>query len=109
MTEVKCGEILQRLLDREDIQDITITFKDTNSVSVKQAMDVWKLFCEDVTIGTPAKRPKRPDKRKIKDTGKLLALKKAGWKAEKIADEFGVSVQTIYTYLRKLKKDDEPF
>lgn len=37
------------------------------------------------------------------DTGKLLALRKAGWTIEKIADELSVSVGTICNYLKKLE------
>ena len=42
------------------------------------------------------------------DTGKIKALKDAGWTVAKIADEMGVSDQTIYNYLNKMesKKDE---
>ena len=40
------------------------------------------------------KKPK-----KTVDVGKLIALHNAGWPVAKIADELGVSVQTVYKYL----------
>lgn len=38
------------------------------------------------------------------DMGKVMALKDAGWSVPKIADEIGVSAQTIYY---RLKKEEE--
>lgn len=43
-------------------------------------------------------------KKKV-DTGKLLALRKAGWTIEKIADELSVSVGTVCNYLKKLEEE----
>lgn len=40
-------------------------------------------------------------KRKRIDQGKVLALAKAGWSAQKIADEMGCSVQAVYNALKK--------
>ena len=34
------------------------------------------------------------------DTGKIKALRKAGWSAEKIADEMRCSVATVYNHLK---------
>ncbi len=39
------------------------------------------------------------------DTGKLLALRKAGWTIGKIADELNVSVSTVCNYLKKLEEE----
>lgn len=41
------------------------------------------------------------------DTGKLLALHKAGWSQQKIADELGVAQTTVSYYLKKMEKASE--
>lgn len=38
------------------------------------------------------------------DVGKALALRNAGWSIQKIADEFGVTYQGVYSALKKNKK-----
>ena len=45
----------------------------------------------------PPPTGKKP--KKTVDVGKLIALHNAGWPVAKIADELGVSVQTVYKYL----------
>lgn len=44
---------------------------------------------------------KRRQKRKPFDTGKMIALLRAGWNVPKIADEMGVSEPTIYNHMKK--------
>ena len=46
------------------------------------------------------------DKNKI-DKGKIAALHKAGWTQGQIADELGVTTQTISYHLKKLEADKE--
>lgn len=41
------------------------------------------------------------------DTGKLLALHKAGWSNVKIADEMGVSDVTVGKYLKQLTEEEK--
>lgn len=50
--------------------------------------------------------PSSGRKKKV-DTGKLLALRKAGWTIEKIADELSISVGTVCNYLKKLEAGNE--
>ena len=45
-----------------------------------------------------AKKPGKP-KKKL-DDGKMLALRKAGWTYEKIADEMGCSTQTVINHIK---------
>lgn len=46
--------------------------------------------------------PKKTKKtRKPFDTGKLGALRRAGWSVAKIADEMGVSEQTVRNHMKK--------
>lgn len=46
-------------------------------------------------------------KRKPVDTGKLLALRKAGWSMKKIADELGISEGSVWNYLKKMEEEKE--
>lgn len=50
---------------------------------------------------TPKPKPEKKRKRKSFDTGKLKALRNAGWSIAKIADETGVSEQTIRNHMKK--------
>ena len=55
----------------------------------------------------PKKAPKKkPNTKQEKafDMGKLRALHEGGWSVAKIADEMGVSQQTIYNKLKELKR-----
>lgn len=56
----------------------------------------------------PTPPPKSPVgqgwKRKL-DTGKMTALRNAGWSYEKIADEMGCSAETVWNYFNKDKED----
>ena len=38
------------------------------------------------------------------DTGKLMALRTAGWSVPKIADELGIGKSTVYNYVMKMQK-----
>ena len=54
----------------------------------------------------PVKRQTKPaKKRKPFDTGKMVALLNAGWSVAKIADEMGVSEQTIRNHMKEVKND----
>ena len=41
------------------------------------------------------------------DTGKLLALHKAGWSNVKIADELGISDVTVGKYLKRAEEKED--
>lgn len=53
----------------------------------------------------PAAKKQRPTeaspKREKFDTGKMIALLRAGWNVPKVADEMGVSEATIYNHMKK--------
>ena len=53
-------------------------------------------------LSIPKKPKKNPPKAKGIDKGKIKALHDAGWNASKIADEMGVSPQTINYHLRRI-------
>lgn len=51
--------------------------------------------------------PKKPvPKRKPVDTGKIKALREAGWAVSKIADEMGVTETAIYNHLKKIREEE---
>ena len=50
----------------------------------------------------PKKKPQPKKREKAFDMGKLRALHEGGWSVAKIADEMGVSQQTIYNKLKEL-------
>ena len=63
---------------------------------------------EDVALSEPQKQetvpPHKPKERKKVDMGKILALRKAGWSYEKIADEMGLKPSTIPAYICNYKR-----
>lgn len=64
--------------------------------------DCYKIVDDAVAA---AMKPKKPAANKIElDMGKVHALKDAGWSADKIGLEFGVSGQTI---LNRLKEEED--
>ena len=51
--------------------------------------------------------PRTQNKRTLKvDTGKMLALRKAGWSMKKIAEELKISEGSVYNYLKKLEAEE---
>lgn len=49
--------------------------------------------------------PEEGEERKYIDYGKMLALYKAGWKIEDIADDVHCGKSTVYNYIAKLRKE----
>lgn len=56
----------------------------------------------------PPKSPAGQGRKKKLDTGKMRALREAGWSYEKIADEMSCSAGTVWNYFNKQeeKKDE---
>lgn len=44
---------------------------------------------------------------KMIDTGKIIALHRAGWSQNKIADELGVAQSTVGKYIRQMLGDNK--
>ena len=68
------------------------------------------LFVPEPVISVKESEPKKPDKKPKKidiDMGKVKALKAAGRTVEWIADDMGVSVQTIYNRLKEEGEKDD--
>ena len=60
-----------------------------------------------VTTKPLCKREIADTKRKPVDTGKLLALHRAGWTNAKIADEMGMNEKTVWYYINKARKETQ--
>ena len=84
-------EIIRRLV-------AVIEPNDPQSEAIKQAV-LALLEKEEPEKTEPAKKPPG---RKPFDTGKLKALLNGGWPVAKIADEMGVSEQTIRNHMKEL-------
>ena len=50
---------------------------------------------------SPPKSPVGQGRKRKLDTGKMTALRNAGWSYEKIADEMGCSAGTVWNYFNK--------
>lgn len=62
---------------------------------------------QEVTGGNDQSPDPAPaGKRKKIDTGKLMALHKAGWTVAKIAEELRVSERAVYLHLQKMKEEN---
>ena len=53
----------------------------------------------------PPKSPAGQGRKRKLDTGKMTALRNAGWSYEKIADEMGCSAGTVWNFFNKDKED----
>ena len=117
------GEALKSLIKglKDDIPFFMTIDQDMNMISADMAIAIWEKLSEDipntlhpkkepapkkvepvkVKVPKEAKPVKEEPKRKPLDDGKIKALRKAGWSLEKIADEMGVSAQTVSNHLRK--------
>lgn len=57
------------------------------------------------TKGETGKRVGSGAKRKTVDTGKLMALRKAGWSMKKIGEELGISEGSVFNYLKRMEEE----
>lgn len=114
---MRIGHVL-KILTTGGADGIFIQIGD-EKIPAETAVKVWEALESDVThkyqmeIPEEKKKPaaeKKHRKRVELDDGKILALRKAGWSLAKIADEMGVSQQTISNHLEAMKdtgKDTE--
>lgn len=58
-------------------------------------------------LGLAAKGDNGIKRTKRVDTGKLLALYKAGWSRKKIAEELKVAPSTVCAYLKKIEEGQD--
>lgn len=60
---------------------------------------------EEVKPTPPPKSPAGQGRKRKLDTGKMRALREAGWSYKKIADEMGCSARTVWNFFNKDKED----
>lgn len=113
------GDALKRLLGATKIEDeflLMIVNDDLDTVGASDAVRIWEKLNEELPEPEPAPKkepkPKKvervkldpPEKEKPKkklDDGKMLALRRAGWSYEKIADEMGCATQTVINHIKE--------
>ena len=114
---MKRGNVLKQFLQgMGDPSGLYVTIdEDFNSIPVEAAVRIWEKLNEDIPEEKKPERPEKPvkkdapkaGKKKPLDEGKLLALRKAGWSFEKIADELGCATQTIINRYKELTKEEK--
>lgn len=93
------------------MRDVELVMELLSRIDGSEKDAVLARACLQILVEEPEAEPKpepkpEPKKRKEKpfDMGKLKALLDGGWSVGKIADEMGVSDQTIYNKVKKLKE-----
>lgn len=105
---MKRGEALMQFMTGTNDFNIMIEIdNDMNIISAEVAVKIWKYLNEPVLEEKKETKkevpPKQIQKAKKKlDTPKMVALRKAGWTYEKIADEMGCSTQTVINHIKKV-------
>ena len=106
------GQVLKTLVKGSERESgFLVQVKDLE-LPIEYAIAVWEMLSEPIQ---PEKAPENPvkmeapkaGKKKPLDEGKLLALRKAGWSFEKIADELGCATQTIINRYKELTKEEK--
>ena len=108
----RCGRVIGEdgLLTRIRVGSVD---QETESYSSVYDADLCKT-CADAVTGyalkeraavESAKPGPKPKQRVEVDTGKVQALKKAGWKAKDIAGDMGISVSAVYAALKAEGKE----
>ena len=86
---IESFEDLEKLLEMFRQEKMTV---DTS----KQQEILTNIIKQPAPKESPA--PEKKKRNRGIDYGKIKALKDAGWTAEKIADEMGISVATVYNH-----------
>ena len=104
LTALQEGKKVYRLdLEELSLTELSRMFTGKLLVESPDQENPQKIPKEDAEkIPKEKPRKKSSKKRNPVDTGKIGALRKAGWPVAKIADEMGLSQPTIYSYLKKL-------
>ena len=105
------GEVLKRLLGADKVEDeylLVIVNGDLDTIEASDAVRIWEKLNEEMpgTKKEPEKKKapeKAAPKKKPLDDKKMLALRKAGWSYEKIADEMKCAVQTVINHIREME------
>ena len=104
------GEALKRLLGGDKAQDeylLVIVNDDLDTIGASDAIRIWEKLNEEMpgTKKTDPEQKKAPEQKPVSkkrplDDKKMLALRKAGWSYEKIADEMKCAVQTVINHIK---------
>ena len=112
------GEVLKKLLTGiEEVDELLLVVvnDDLDTIGAHEAIRIWEKLNEEIPGSTrkmdPPKEEQKPapikavkgGKKKQLDDGKMLALRKAGWSFEKIADEMHCATQTVINHLNETK------
>ena len=109
---MKRGEALKQFMAGVDGLNIMIEIdNDMNVIPADAALRIWEHLNQDipeekeekklqVTITQPVTVMKQKKRKKL-DRPKMIALRKAGWTYDKIADEMGCSTQTVINHIKK--------
>ena len=111
---MKKGEVLKSLLSDDSGLKVkmTVQFRGVpEPIDADIAIKIWQQLNaiadkpdQDPVQEDPKPKKEKPaDAKKTKkklDDGKMLALRKAGWTYEKIADEMGCSTQTVINHIK---------
>ena len=97
------GQVLKTLIKGSDKESgFLLQVKDLE-LPVEYAIAVWEKLSEEIK-STDKKEPEKKDEEKSRkkplDEGKMLALRKAGWSYEKIADEMNCATQTVVNRIK---------
>lgn len=90
-------EIIKMLINALDTNGVS---EEANKQAALALLDNLKVAPKKDTT-EPVKAVVKPRGRKPVDNGKILALHDAGWPTKKIADEVGVSEQTVKNHIKK--------
>lgn len=118
--KMRKGEVLKSLLSDDSGLKVkmTVQFRGVpEPIDADVAIKIWEQLnaIADASDQDPRQRAepkkekpadaKKPGKPKKKlDDGKMLALRKAGWTYEKIADEMGCSTQTVINHIKERER-----
>lgn len=98
-------EDLQETKDEAEKKDcnFTASLEQDHGIDTKPVANSIKPVANSIK---PVKKVTAGSKKREKlDDGKLLALAKAGWTKEKIAEELKVGVATVYNHLKKAREE----
>ena len=109
---------LEATKQEQDISDMELKITDEREDEPEKPKEVRKpaIKMPKIKTGRPKKQeeaeplpepdePEEDETRKQIDYGKMLALYRAGWKIDDIADELHCGTSTVYRYISKCRKE----
>ena len=103
---MKRGEALKQFMTgMKDLNVMIEIDNDMNVIPAEAAIRIRERLNElipEVKKEVQPKQAPKASKGKKLDTPKMVALRKAGWTYDKIADEMGCSTQTVINHIKKV-------